>query len=116
MIGGSDWAPRRSNRTGLGFASWCADKRWPGEDSAGTHGRDADGLLGLLEGFTFERGLYQLDWEHWLLPDGLPHGSGPSLLMGVSIATTDPLLGNAVATLSRMKTASTAWATATHSW
>ena len=53
----------------------------------------------LPEGFTFERGEYQLDWEHWDLPDGIPPNTGAKTLIGVSIATTDTLFGNAVAAL-----------------
>ena len=56
-------------------------------------------LADLPDGFTFERDEYQLDWEQWSLPDGIPPNSGPMTLIGVSIATTDDLLGNAVAGL-----------------
>jgi prepilin-type N-terminal cleavage/methylation domain-containing protein len=53
----------------------------------------------LPEGFIFERGEYQLDWEHWSLPDGLPPHTAAKTLIGVSIITSDDLLGNAVAAL-----------------
>ena len=63
---------------------YARTNQWPGETPAGVVPSEL--VDELPEGFTFERELYQLDWEHWLLPDGLPHGSGPSLLLGVSIA------------------------------
>jgi hypothetical protein len=52
----------------------------------------------LPEGFTFDRGIYQLDWERWTLPE-VPGASSTNTLIGVSIATDDELLGNAVAAL-----------------
>jgi type II secretory pathway pseudopilin PulG len=70
---------------------------WPGESPPGIV---PDGLeQDLPEGFTFERGRYDLDWERWTLPNGLPDGTGPRTLLGISIATDDELLGNAVADL-----------------
>ena len=53
----------------------------------------------LPAGFSFDRGTYRIDWERWSVPDGLPGGSGSTTLLGISIATDDPLLGNAVAAL-----------------
>ena len=70
---------------------------WPAEAPPGVVPPEL--LADLPEGFTFERGAYQLDWEQWSLPDGIPPHSGPKTLIGVSIATTDDLLGNAVAGL-----------------
>ena len=56
-------------------------------------------MADLPAGFTFNRGEYQLDWEQWSLPDGVGDDSGPHLLLGISITTSDSLLGNAVASL-----------------
>ena len=71
--------------------------RWPAQAPPGVVPPEL--LTDLPDGFTFERGEYQLDWEHWSLPDGIPPNSGPMTLIGVSIATADDLLGNAVAGL-----------------
>ena len=65
--------------------------RWPAEAPPGVVPPEL--LTDLPDGFTFERGEYQLDWEHWSLPDGIPPNSGPTTLIGVSIATADDLLG-----------------------
>jgi prepilin-type N-terminal cleavage/methylation domain-containing protein len=70
---------------------------WPAETPPGVV--PAELIQDLPEGFTFERGEYQLDWEQWSLPDGLPPHTGPKTLIGVSIITQDDLLGNAVAAL-----------------
>ena len=53
----------------------------------------------LPEGFSFDRGDYRLDWDRWSLPSGLPASPAPRTLLGVSVATDDELLGNAVAAL-----------------
>lgn len=70
---------------------------WPTETSPGVVPPEL--VADLPEGFTFERGEYQLDWEHWSLPDGIPPHTGAKTLIGVSIITADDLLGNAVAGL-----------------
>jgi prepilin-type N-terminal cleavage/methylation domain-containing protein len=69
---------------------------WPAEAAPGTV--PAELVQDLPEGFSFDKGAYRLDWERWALPDGLPD-SGAHTLIGVSIATDDELLGNAVAAL-----------------
>ena len=77
-------------------AFYARSNQWPGEAPAGVvpEGLDAD----LPDGFTFDRGTYQLDWERWTLPE-VPGGSSSNTLLGVSISTEDELLGNAVAAL-----------------
>ncbi len=74
-------------------AHYTRTREWPQDAPAGVvpTGLEED----LLEGFSFDRGAYLLDWERWTLPDG----SGPEILLGISIATEDELLGNAVAAL-----------------
>ena len=52
-----------------------------------------------IGGFTFERDEYQIEREQWSLPDGIHPNSGPMAIIGVSITTTNDLLGNAVAGL-----------------
>jgi prepilin-type N-terminal cleavage/methylation domain-containing protein len=72
---------------------------WPAEAPAGQVPPEL--VADLPEGFTFDRGEYLLDWDRWSLPAGLPGETGgrPHTLLGVSVATDDPLLGNAVAGL-----------------
>jgi prepilin-type N-terminal cleavage/methylation domain-containing protein len=80
---------------------YARTNEWPAEAPAGQVPPEL--AADLPEGFSFDRGQYQLDWDRWNLPGGLPGGppsaSGPHTLLGVSVATTDPLLGNAVAGL-----------------
>ncbi len=45
--------------------------------------------------FTFDRGDYLLDWDHWALPDGTPTEPGTGVLVGISLVTDDEDLGNA---------------------
>lgn len=71
--------------------------QWPAETATGVVPPEL--VQDLPDGFSFEREQYQLDWDRWTLPSGLPDGSGPRVLLGVSIATPDELLGNAVAAL-----------------
>ena len=50
----------------------------------------------LPPGFTFERGRYQLDWENWALPEGMPGDSTVRRLIGISVTTSDRSLGLAL--------------------
>jgi prepilin-type N-terminal cleavage/methylation domain-containing protein len=69
---------------------------WPEEAPAGVV---PEGLAqDLPAGFSFDRGTYRLDWDRYTLADSVP-GSGAGTLLGISITTDDPLLGNAVAAL-----------------
>ena len=70
---------------------------WPVEAAPGVVPPEL--VADLPAGFSFKRDQYQLDWELWSLPDGIPPHSGPKTLVGVSIITDDDLLGNAVAGL-----------------
>ena len=46
--------------------------------------------------FSFDRARYQLDWENWVLPHGLPSDPTVRGLIGVSITTSDRSLGLAL--------------------
>lgn len=50
----------------------------------------------LDEGFSFEREGYRFDWDNWTLPDGAPKHSEIEVLLGISMATYDAALGQAV--------------------
>lgn len=69
--------------------------QWPAEAPAGVvpAGLEED----LPAGFSFDRGDYQLDWDRWEIPaDSV---AAERTLLGISIATGNSLLGNAVAGL-----------------
>lgn len=53
-------------------------------------------LRQLPQGFSFDRNRYQLDWENWTLPQGLPGDPTVRALVGVSITTSDRSLGLAL--------------------
>jgi prepilin-type N-terminal cleavage/methylation domain-containing protein len=75
-------------------AYYARSSEWPEEAPAGVI---PEGLAqDLPAGFSFDRGAYRLDWDRFTLADSLP---GAGTLLGISIATDDPLLGNAVAAL-----------------
>ena len=57
------------------------------------------GLETYLEGFTFNKPAYRLDWENWVLPGGLPKHPETRVLLGVSISVDDPVLGDAIVQL-----------------
>ncbi len=50
----------------------------------------------LPEGFSFDRDRYQLDWENWVLPEGMPGDPTVRGLIGISITTSDRALGLAI--------------------
>jgi prepilin-type N-terminal cleavage/methylation domain-containing protein len=70
---------------------------WPSEASAGTVPPELVGYL--PDGYSFVRDGYQLDFENWSLPGGLPGDPGTTTLIGVSVVVDDPLLGNALSEL-----------------
>ena len=47
-------------------------------------------------GFSFERERYQLDWENWILPSGMPGYPSVRGLIGISITTSNRALGVAL--------------------
>ncbi len=67
---------------------------WPQDAEAGVvppELRDA-----LPEGFRFDRDSYQLDWENWALPQGMPGDPSVRALIGISVTTSDRSLGLAL--------------------
>ncbi len=50
----------------------------------------------LPAGFSFDRERYQLDWENWTLPGGMPNDPTIRGLIGISITTSDRALGMAL--------------------
>ncbi len=67
---------------------------WPPETPAG---EVPPGLVPYLPAnFSFRRGDYTLDYENWTLPGGLPGDPTTHTLIGISVTTTDPALGEAI--------------------
>jgi hypothetical protein len=67
---------------------------WPPDAEAGVV---PPGLQHQLpEGFSFDRDRYQLDWENWILPEGMPGSPTVRALIGISITTSDRSLGLAL--------------------
>lgn len=64
---------------------------WPADVGPGVTPPELEPHLG--SGFDFQRQGYQLDWENWMLPGGLPEHPGTGVLVGVSLVTTDQDLG-----------------------
>ena len=50
----------------------------------------------LPDNYSFVRNGYQLDFENWSLPGGLPGDPSTKKLIGVSIVVSDEALGNAL--------------------
>lgn len=72
-------------------------KRWPRELD---RGRKPPELTAYLpEGFTFSRGDYQLDWENWELPGGIPGRPDATTIVGVSAYVPDDIVGREILTL-----------------
>jgi len=70
---------------------------WPPD---GYPGQVPKGLAPYLpDNFSFVRQGYRLDWENWILHDGLPKHPESGALLGISIVTTDRELGQAAVDL-----------------
>ena len=70
---------------------------WPSEAAAGTVPAGLEQYL--PDGFSFTRDGYDLDFEHWTLPGGLPGDPSTTTLIGVSVVVSDDILANALADL-----------------
>lgn len=67
---------------------------WPDEAAAGSI---PGGLAEYLpDNYSFTRNGYQLDFENWSLPGGLPGDPSTHTLIGVSVVVTDGNLSNAL--------------------
>jgi prepilin-type N-terminal cleavage/methylation domain-containing protein len=67
--------------------------RWPEDFGPGLVPPE---LAPFLDGLTFNRGRYRLDWQNWALPDGLPNRPGARAILAVSVVTEDRALGAAL--------------------
>jgi prepilin-type N-terminal cleavage/methylation domain-containing protein len=71
--------------------------QWPPDGYAG----QVPGALApyLPDGFSFQGMGYQLDWENWVLPAGLPQDPEARGILAVSVVTEDRELGEALSDL-----------------
>ncbi len=67
---------------------------WPPESALGVVPPDL--VPYLPANFSFKRDGYTIDYENWSLPGGLPGDPNTHTLIGVSVTTADPQLGNAI--------------------
>jgi prepilin-type N-terminal cleavage/methylation domain-containing protein len=78
--------------------SYNGDKHaWPSETGPGAIPPEL--VPYLPANYSFDRDGYELDFENWNIPGGLPGDPGTRTLIGVSVVVTDPLLGNALVEL-----------------
>ena len=67
---------------------------WPAD---GYTGQVPAGLSEYLPAnYDFDQAGYRMDWENWVLPDGLPKHPDTGVLLGISIVTDDLELGQAI--------------------
>jgi len=71
--------------------------QWPADVNRGIMPPELGPYLG--ENYSFERDGYNLDWDNWMLPDGSPGHAGTNVLLGVSIATDNAALGEALVSM-----------------
>jgi len=67
---------------------------WPDDLEPGV--TPAELMESLPEGFEFQRDGYLLNWENWILPNGLPNDPAIRSVIGISVTTEDRALGAAV--------------------
>jgi hypothetical protein len=75
---------------------------WPPDAEAGV----VPPLLAqrLPRGFSFDRNGYQLDWQNWALPEGMPGDPSVQGLIGISITIAERSLGLALMDLVPLST------------
>ena len=67
---------------------------WPAESAAGAIPSGLEDYL--PDNYSFQRNGYQMDFENWNLPGGLPGDPSTHTLIGVSVVVQDETLGNAL--------------------
>jgi type II secretory pathway pseudopilin PulG len=67
---------------------------WPQDAEAGVVPPELQDAL--PAGFSFDRERYQLDWENWSPPQGMPGDPTVRGLIGISVTTSDRSLGLAL--------------------
>lgn len=70
---------------------------WPPEAGPGDVPPELDGYL--PQGFSFQGNGYELDFENWPLPGGLPGDPSTTQLIGITVRAAEDQLSNAIAEL-----------------
>jgi len=79
----------------LAAENYYADNvEWPDDLEPGVVPTEL--VSNLPDGFDFQRDGYMLNWENWILPNGLPNDPAIRSVIGVSVTTDDRALGAAV--------------------
>lgn len=76
------------------YSYYAAHGEWPPDVNRGIVPPELTPYLG--QEFSFQREGYLLDWDHWVLPDGTPSRPETGVVVGVSIASPNPALGEAL--------------------
>ena len=71
--------------------------QWPPEAGPGAIPPQLEGYL--PEGFSFQGNGYELDFENWPLPGGLPGDPSTRQLIGITVTAAEDQLSNAIAEL-----------------
>jgi len=79
------------------FAYHAATSAWPPESGTGVVPPTL--VTYLPPGFSFAKSTYSLDWENWILPSGTPQYPSTQVMLGISVSTSDPKLGNSVVSI-----------------
>jgi prepilin-type N-terminal cleavage/methylation domain-containing protein len=73
------------------FDVYAAQSTWPATAAAGT--APAAMVASLPDGFQFRYKSVTYQWRRWSLPNGMPSSPGQTVLLGVTVRTTDlPLM------------------------
>lgn len=72
-------------------------QRWPRELDRGRMPPELTAYL--PESFAFTRGDYQLDWENWELPRGIPGSPATKTIVGVSVYLADDIVAREILVL-----------------
>ena len=72
------------------YAYHTENQQWPAETGPGVVPPEI--VPDLPDGFSFNRIEYDLDWENWQLPSGLPQFPQSHILMALTITTSDSAL------------------------
>ena len=76
------------------YAFHTENQQWPVEVSAGTVPPEL--VPDLPDGFSFNRDEYTMDWENWVLPNGLPQFPQSRMLIALTITTSDTTLASII--------------------
>ncbi|HXE57481.1 MAG TPA: type II secretion system protein [Gemmatimonadales bacterium] len=76
------------------YSYYTVHRAWPAEAGAGMRPPELARDLG--NSVSFSQSDYVLDWEHWSVPGGLPSSPATTEVVGVTVTTSDPAVGQNV--------------------